>query len=165
MTRTRSSRVAYSCARADDRVEIVEGVDLHAEVIERWRGERGIGGQQVDELAERTGVEDERVALLAGVVALGPAEHLAVEGEHVGAAALVEHRGIHADRDVVERRSTAHADTSGVTITLPGSSPAASRFMVPSTSSRRMSTGSIRRSRGSAPDASRSSAGRNPSAS
>ena len=52
-----------------------------------------------------------------------------------------------------------------VTMTLPGSSPAASRCIVGSTSSSPMSTGSINWSSGSAPDASSSSAGRKPAAS
>ena len=51
-----------------------------------------IAGQQIHELAERAGVEDQRVADLAGVVAFGPAEHVAVEVEQLGAAAVVEQR-------------------------------------------------------------------------
>ena len=54
-----------------------------------------IAGQEVHELRERAGVQDQRVAGLAGVVALGPAEHVAVEVEELGATVVVEQRRIH----------------------------------------------------------------------
>ena len=71
----------------DDRLQLLERRDLQAEVVERGRVQVRVAGQQVDELAERAGVEDQRVAGLAGVVAFGPAEHVAVEVEQLGAAA------------------------------------------------------------------------------
>ncbi len=136
--------------------------------LERRRDQRGVGGEQVHELAERAGVEDERVAPLAGVVAFGPAEHVAVEVEDLGPAAVVERGVVEADGDVVEagrERALGHGDTSGRTRTLPTSSPAASRCMASSTPSRPTSSGSTSRSTGRAPDASRSRAGANPSSS
>ena len=75
-----------------DRAQFVEGRDLVAEVIERGRAERGLAREQVHELAEGARVHDERVAVLAGVVAFAPAEHVAVEREQLGASCLVEQR-------------------------------------------------------------------------
>ena len=104
---TRSSSPARALARSTIACELVERRDLQAEVVERG-ARRGTGrpGSRYTNCAERAGVEDQRVAGLAGVVAFGPAEHVAVEVEHVGAARVVEQRGIHADRDVVQRGAT-----------------------------------------------------------
>ena len=66
---------------------------LQPEVVERRAARRrSVAREQVDELAELAGVEDERVPALAGVVALGPAEDVAVEVEDLGAARVVEQR-------------------------------------------------------------------------
>ena len=106
---TRSSWAWYSFARADDRVELGEVADLQAEMVERRRGERRIGGEQVYELAERAGVHDQGIERLSGVVAFDPAEDLAEEVEQIRAPAIVENLRVHADRDVIERRTFAHA--------------------------------------------------------
>src|SRR5262249_22009798 len=120
--------------------------------------------KQVDELAERARVHDQRVARLAGVVALGPPEHVAIEVEQPCAALVVEQRGIHRDRDMVEGGS-AHDATSGLTITLPASLPSARSCIAVCTPSSVTSTGSISASIGNRPEASKSSAGPKPAAS
>src|SRR6185436_16192355 len=48
------------------------------------------------------GIEDERIPRLHAVVALGPAEDLAVEVEDLGPAGVVQQRPIHGERHVVE---------------------------------------------------------------
>ena len=62
----------------DDLLDLRHRRHLEAEVVEARALERGIARQQVHEL-HLSGHEDERVARLPAVVALEPAEHVAVE--------------------------------------------------------------------------------------
>ena len=148
--------------------QLVHGRHLEAEVIERRGDEVGIAGEQVDELGERAGVQDQRVARLAGVVGLGPAEDLPVEIEDVLPALVVEDGAVHADGHVVEAGSKleiGHGDTSGRTRTFPAISPFASAAMAADRPARVTSSGSISRSIGIDPLASNVMAWENPSAS
>jgi hypothetical protein len=87
-----------------DRLELRDRRDLQAEVVHCRRPQVRITGQEVYELRERSRVEDQRIAGLPGVVAFGPAEHVTVEVEELGAAVVVEERGVHRDRNVVQPR-------------------------------------------------------------
>ena len=75
-----------------DVLDLLARRHLQTEVVDRASRRRPLRRQEEDELAELARVEDERVPALAGVVALGPAEHVAVEVEDLGAAGVVERR-------------------------------------------------------------------------
>src|SRR5437660_1103841 len=69
------------------------------------RGAEGlVARQQVDELGGSARVKDERVAFLTGVVALAPAEDLAVEVEDGGSPPIVEGVLRHTECDMVQSR-------------------------------------------------------------
>src|SRR5262249_30747350 len=86
-----------------DPLDLAGSRPLEAEVLDRGGGRtRALSRREIDELADLAGVHDERVPALAGVVALGPAEHVTVEIEDVLAAGVVEQRGVDRDCHVVE---------------------------------------------------------------
>ena len=102
VTVTRSSLAWRFFGARHDVLDLLARRHLQTEVVDRAPGRRALGRQEEDELPELAGVEDERVPALAGVVALGPAEDVAVEVEDLGAAGVVERGGIHRDRHMVE---------------------------------------------------------------
>ena len=131
--RTRSSLRLVRLDPFEDLRQLLFGGHLHPEVVHVRRDhELVLRRQQVEELTQRPGVEDEGISLLRAVVPLGPSEDLGEEVQERGPALIVHDLGIDADRHVVDprgERRRAHEDSPGWTITLLGISPRASRSM------------------------------------
>src|SRR5215207_884046 len=161
-------------------VELLLGVDRHAEVVEPRAGHRRVVSDEEHELLVGVGRQDELLAVDGLGRQLLPAEDLVVETHEVAPAVLAEQLGRDAHGHVVEPRRTSRclhraspfplfgpmpAATPGAMSTLAGSSPATSRSTASESPSRGTSSDSMSASVGKSGAARSSRARGNPSGS
>ncbi len=125
-----SIRLCKILSPLHDRMEFFEFIDLHAKVVEPWRGKKRVGGKQVDEFAKPARVHDEGISCFASIVAFPPTKHLRIEIDQCLSAYFVHQRGVDAERHVIQSGCHESTPIIGCTSTLPAMRPLASCLRV-----------------------------------